>query len=414
MMQSLEVRRFLSIAVQNGVMIINGTEGRDVIVMQRLNLQTLSVTLNGKTTGPLRAVTKLRVNLLGGNDSLNMSTLSSHHFAITRIYGGSGDDTIVGGMGMDLIYGQAGDDLINGRAGYDRIWGDHGNDNLDSGNEGVIHGGNGDDLLKGAHSLYGGEGNDRLTGVGRAWLAGGRGDDIIIAGGPSYLGGGDGNDQLLGGTSSDTLDGGDGNNTLRGHGGNDSLSAGVGRDVFSGGSGTDTADYSLRDADLALTIDGLANDGAPGEGDLIESDIEDLVGGNGDDLISGSAGDNMIQGGGGSDTIHGGAGNDALFSNLRCTSRGRLLCRAKDEAADELHGDSGNDRIVSYLGPDSLFGGDGDDVLEAIAENRIFGEAGTASQVLNGGAGNDAARSDESDVLSNIEQDLNPPQESDA
>ena len=70
-----------------------------------------------------------------------------------------------------------------------------------------------------AKSIYGGTGNDNLTGT---W-----GNDLIVG----YAG----NDILAGSWGDDTVSGGIGNDTLYGSPGNDLLNGGYGNDVLSGG-----------------------------------------------------------------------------------------------------------------------------------------------------------------------------------
>ena len=108
-----------------------------------------------------------------------------------------------------------------------------------------------------------------------------------------------------------------------------------------GGKGdADVADYAGRTEDLELTLDGVANDGASGEADLIAADVEAAIGGRGDDTITGDAAPNTLRGGDGADSITGGdgadrfigdAGDDAFFSN--------------DELADSINGGDGFDTI---------------------------------------------------------------------
>jgi Ca2+-binding RTX toxin-like protein len=75
-------------------------------------------------------------------------------------------------------------------------------------------------------TLLGGNGKDNLTGgSGNDTIDGGRGKDVLSGGG--------GNDLLTGGTGRDVLDGGDGD---------DHLTGGRGRDTVTGGPGTDTFD----------------------------------------------------------------------------------------------------------------------------------------------------------------------------
>jgi Ca2+-binding RTX toxin-like protein len=152
----------------------------------------------------------------------------------------------------------------------------------------------------GTQTIVGGDGGDRITGVGDAdSFAGGAGRDILR--------GGAGNDSLEGGAGRDTVDGG------------------PGTDGISGGDGTDTVTYEDRAGNepVAISLDGTANDGAAGENDAVGADVEDAIGGAGDDTISGSPGPNEIEGGdggdvidglGGRDTIDGGTGNDRITS----------------------------------------------------------------------------------------------------
>jgi Ca2+-binding RTX toxin-like protein len=157
-------------------------------------------------------------------------------------------------------------------------------------------------------------GNDTINGSG--------GNDTIDGGvGNDVLSGGDGNDAIDGGTGNDTVNGQNGNDVLTGDTGNDSLNGGAGNDsmqgetgadVFTGGAGTDTAKYSEKTTGLTLDIDNAADDGISGEKDNIKTDVENLTGGSGNDIITGSAVANALVGGAGSDTISGGAGNDSL------------------------------------------------------------------------------------------------------
>jgi Ca2+-binding RTX toxin-like protein len=136
------------------------------------------------------------------------------------MWGGDGNDTMFGGWRGEM-YGEAGNDrlfstgnsaingstILDGGAGNDELHGSLGHD--------ILIGGDGDDFLYGAFdadSLSGGAGNDRLvTGAGTA-------------------DGGDGNDEISGGT---TLLGGAGDDILDGGGGaGQTLTGGADRDRF--------------------------------------------------------------------------------------------------------------------------------------------------------------------------------------
>lgn len=169
----------------------------------------------------------LQVNMLsglGGNDTLE---------------GGSQADSLFGGDGNDRLIGNLGDDWLDGGSGADSMPGGDGNDTLLGGiaNDTQL-GGAGDD------SLLGQDGNDRLLGdAGNDLLDGDAGADSLV--------GGDGNDMLLGGAGVDTQLGGAGDDLLAGGAGNDILTGGAGTDIFlfnGPGDGVDRiTDFSLTD-----------------------------------------------------------------------------------------------------------------------------------------------------------------------
>ena len=93
-----------------------------------------------------------------------------------------------------------------------------------------------------------------------------------------------------------TLTGTPGNDILRGGPGDDVLDGGLGSDDMAGGRGTDAVTYAGRPA-VTVTIDDLANDGPPGELDNVQTDIENVYGSDGADMLTGSAGANALDSG---------------------------------------------------------------------------------------------------------------------
>jgi len=88
-----------------------------------------------------------------------------------------------------------------------------------------------------------------------------------------------------------------------------------------------------------------------------------LLGGEGDDTLTGSASDDELDGGPGNDTLFGRGGNDRLF------------------------GGPGNDILVGGTGQDLIFGGDGDDQIvwnPGDSSDVIEGENGFDTLVFNG------------------------------
>jgi Ca2+-binding RTX toxin-like protein len=128
---------------------------------------------------------------------------------------------------------------------------------------------------------------------------------------------------LNGGADSDILFGHDGDETLFGGAGADILKGGPGDDLLFGGSegdvmygeaDTDTVSYADHGA-IGITADADGadgDDGQPGEGDTIWTDVENIVGTSGSDFLAGGTGPNALDGGAGNDTLVGGAGSDHL------------------------------------------------------------------------------------------------------
>jgi Ca2+-binding RTX toxin-like protein len=176
-------------------------------------------------------------------------------------------------------------------------------------------------------NLFGGDGDDRLTGALRN----------------DYLSGGPGNDVLTGNAGNDKLIGGDGNDAMLGGANNDTLDGGAGSDSFSGADGLDVADYTARNSPLVITIDNVPNDGDPGgEMDNVNDSVEAVWGGSGNDHITGSSAANRLEGRGGNDSLYGGSGADLLYGG----AGDDYLNGGDDGVVDQLWGEAGNDTFV--------------------------------------------------------------------
>ncbi|WP_460422936.1 retention module-containing protein [Pseudomonas sp. ZL2] len=140
------------------------------------------------------------------------------------------------------------------------------------------------------------EGNT-LTGTG--------GDDTLLAGA--------GNDTLNAGAGNDVLIGGDGNDFLYGGDGNDQLIGGAGDDLLDGGAGIDTASYSGAASAVTVNLNtaGGQNTGGAGTDTLVA--IENLIGTDYNDTLTGNGNANLLHGGLGNDTLIGGGGDDVLI-----------------------------------------------------------------------------------------------------
>jgi Ca2+-binding RTX toxin-like protein len=84
------------------------------------------------------------------------------------LYGGNGEDILIGGLGHDRLYGNEGVNGLNGRDGNDQLFGGNVRDTLlgDQGDD-IGYGNGGDDLIiggSGADKLYGAGGTDLIYG----------------------------------------------------------------------------------------------------------------------------------------------------------------------------------------------------------------------------------------------------------
>ncbi|WP_157969676.1 beta strand repeat-containing protein, partial [Pseudomonas huaxiensis] len=125
--------------------------------------------------------------------------------------------------------------------------------------------------------------------------------------------GGSGNDTLNGGDGNDVLVGGAGNDSLYGGNGNDLLIGGLGNDLLDGGAGIDTASYASATSAVTVNLSLAGQQNTIGAGlDTLVS-IENLIGSDYNDTLTGDAGANRLEGGLGNDTLNGGGGDDVLI-----------------------------------------------------------------------------------------------------
>jgi Ca2+-binding RTX toxin-like protein len=155
--------------------------------------------------------------------------------------------------------------------------------------------------------------------------------------------GGNGADSLTGGVFSDSLDGGNGNDQLFGGAGDDQLTGAGGADEIDGGAGRDTALFITTGLGLTVRLDGVANDGFPGEGDNYTS-IEDVTGGPANDVLVGSDAAETLRGAAGNDQVTGGGGVDSLSGG-----DGDDVIDARDGVRDTVSCGSGQDEVIADL-----------------------------------------------------------------
>ena len=248
----------------------------------------------------------------------------------------------------------------------------------------VLNGGEGNDLLEGgggADVLDGGDGIDTIT------YENARGTGVTINLAAAAASGGEatgdtliGIENVTGSDLADVLFGGRGDNVLRGLGGDDVLNGADGADLIDGGGGTDQARYNGSSAGVAIDLSQGTAGGGHAAGDELRS-IENLLGSNFSDVLTGSAVANTIEGLNGDDTIEGLGGDDTLVGgNGADTLRGGL-------GMDVLRGDGGDDLLLGGGGADFLDGGAGIDTVSyasAVGGVRLnFVQGGSAGEAAN-------------------------------
>ncbi|MEG3093265.1 calcium-binding protein, partial [Sphingomonas sp. PB1R3] len=377
------------------------------------------------------------------------------------IVGSSSGDTVDGLDGADTIFGMDGNDTLSGGAGNDELRGGVGAD--------TIHGGDGDDVVsgdEGLDTLDGGAGFDTVDygfsldrwsidlGAGTATMIGVDNPQVETISGFEAAIGGIGADVLTGDESANTLRGGSGNDVLRGAGGDDIFLVDGeedGVDTVDGGSGVDTI-LAMSDGTM-IGLAGIQNVemisggghtgvvlGATDDGDTLDlsgvtlRDIQSILMGDGNDILTGSAGADVIDLGAGDDVLRygvalsagddvdGGAGNDRIqaiadgtvihlsrMANIETvTAAGfaNVIVEGSD-AADifdltktayvgiaRFELDGGDDTFVGSQGTDVVRGGGGDDVLGGNAGDDVFefGAGDNGHDRIDGGAGIDTIR----------------------
>ncbi|MEL6979362.1 MAG: cadherin domain-containing protein [Pseudomonadota bacterium] len=181
---------------------------------------------------------------------------------------------------------------------------------------------------------------------------------------------------------------------------------GAQRTIFVGGDGVDTVDFSAETNRTDVNLQNK-NGGFRAHTSRFE-EIENVIGGSGDDNLTGDDGVNRLEGGAGNDTLRGNGGNDTLLGGA---GDDRILAGGGDETLDGGAGVdtlvySGNGPTTVNLANQTVSGGDatgdtisgfenvdlssslGATVIGSDVANVITGSNG-ASDVLDGGLGDD-------------------------
>lgn len=268
-----------------------------------------------------------------------------------KLYGGSGNDTLLAAGGADTLNGGSGDDVLSGGLGNDLYVVDSAGDVVE---ESEALGGV-DTIVTRINNLTLQDQVEHLRLDALSTVLSGTGN-----GGDNRLTGNEFNNSLSGLGGNDTLYGGAGNDTLSGGIGNDYLSGGVGDDLINGGDGIDFVSYAGLGVKISINL-GLTTAQATGAGTDTLVGIENVAGGEVGDVLYGSGGNNQLCGLAGNDTLKGNSGNDYLS------------------------GGSGNDALYGGLGADILEGGAGADLFVL----DFKGTAGSADSIADFVSGSD-------------------------
>ena len=207
--------------------------------------------------------------------------------------------------------------------------------------------------------------------------------------------------------------------------------------TFYGGSGTDGVNLGSRTANLTITLGATGSCEVDEACTFEETDVESITGGSGNDTLAceaatactlvGGAGNDTLTGSSGADNLSGGAGNDTIVPGLGddtvaggagtdtvsysdralavdvtladdgvdSTGNGQTVLVENDTVGtcENVIGGSANDVIIGNNLDNVITGGDGDDTLTGGAGNDSFmmgvDAAANGDDTLNGGDGED-------------------------
>lgn len=359
-----------TIKIRTGFQIVDAKDGNDTLTVPDFISRQEYVTSSERT----------KYDGGAGVDTLNASGWTKYFTASALPGSLAGTSSALSNVtvSFDLAKGElyAGDTFLATLANIENVVGTQYND--------VINGNDKDNMLvgyKGDDTISGGDGNDTLLG-------------------------GVGKDNISGGKNDDTLSGGDGTDTLDGGEGNDTVNYQLDTDDKNGGPGGAGFDIHLdwgtvqsRSTGAVVdTLKSIENAVGSNSGDAITGDggANVLVGAGGNDTINGGGGNDVLSGGSGNDTIDGGADTDTLDLSIDKADSGHrwivsLGDGSSNGSAQNLLSDNPNDRgaeLDFFKNIENVVGSDQYDyILGNSGDNYISGKGG--SDYIEGRDGND-------------------------
>lgn len=357
-----------SAVLEGDLLLIVGDRQDNSVTVQLDALGTgLVVLVNGKQQAVFELALVRRVEMRGegGHDRLAIDEAFGIISRPAAIFGGAGEDTLVGGSGDDRLEGMAGNDILLGGAGtdtyvdveeYDVLLGSDDNGGgqpLDDWLSDFF------DAREDMEVIEGGEGGDRI--------GYGPGDTILdLPLGDTY---GLMSDQQLRAwfefdRPGDLAEGAavliDGRFFVRGTAADDQI-------LIQQIDGQDLIRVSLNGAVIASVAASAVNHVTADAGEGDDAVTLGLFAARISSSLHGSSGNDTLVGGSGSDSLHGGSGDDVL------------------------RGGGGDDWLAGGGGADSIFGEEGDDDLSGLDL------ATSAPDLLDGGSGHNSAYQDPRD-----------------
>ena len=365
----------------NDTYFINSGDGRDTIT-ETSGTDTLQygagITASGITLS--RNVNGLVLSVNGTSDSVTIANyLIDPNARVENFVFADGSQLPTQAQILDQLInvrGTAGDDVLTGTAGYDVLYGFDGNDTLTAlGDNDTLFGGTGNDIL------IGGTGNDNLQGEG--------GDDTYqyaVGDGNDVVSDTSGFDAVVFGSGIATSAVTPGRN-LTDLFLNVNVTGNPGKvTVLNYFNGQETEQIKFADGTIwdgaAVRAKVLVASQTSGNDTVYGYDTADTINAlAGDDTVFGGAGNDTIDGGTGSDTLYGEDGDDTINAGSGDANNASVV--------NNLYGGNGNDVFVASGKPDNLYGGAGNDVYRGAAGNDLLEDAGGGNGVMDGQAGVD-------------------------
>jgi Ca2+-binding RTX toxin-like protein len=297
--------------------------------------------------------------LLAGNDRVDDQSAGGNYLS-----GYAGNDTLLGNAGADTLEGGNGIDAMFGGDGDDTYVVNDVSDSVSEFLNGIATTGSDKIQSSATYTLPENVENLTLTGTGSInGFGNGLGNTIV---------GNAANNDLRGRAGNDSLNGGAGDDTLEGAAGNDTLN---------GGSGSDTASYLHNSKGINVAVVTTEQTLAGAGKDTFVA-IENLIGSQYDDTLTGNGSANVLEGARGNDLISGGGGNDtASYAHAKSAVTVSLAA----VGAQSTGTTEGTDTLQNI---ENLTGGTFNDSMTGDGNDNIL-NGGTGNDTLAGGLGAD-------------------------